>query len=112
MLRGSVEIQVRRTAAIVGRISGLPRDGRRCDNACMTTRVEQIAEQVKSLPLSEREELLAWLADFELGQVDAWDEEVARDSLPGGRMQRVLDRVRLDIAEGRTKPLGEVIDNE
>ena len=78
----------------------------------MTTRVEQIAEQVKSLPLSEREELLAWLADFELGQVDAWDEEMARDSLPGGRMQRVIDRVRRDIAQGRTKPLGEVIDNE
>jgi len=78
----------------------------------MTNRVEQIAEQVKSLPLSEREELLAWLADFELGQVDALDEEIARDSQPGGRMQRVLDRVRCDIAEGRTKPLGEVIDNE
>jgi hypothetical protein len=78
----------------------------------MTTRVEQIAEQVKSLPLSEREELLAWLADFELGQVDAWDEEMARDSQPGGRMQRVIDRVRRAIAQGRTKPLGEVIDNE
>jgi hypothetical protein len=78
----------------------------------MTTRVEQIAEQVKSLPLSEREELLAWLADFELGQVDAWDEEMARDSQPGGRMQRVIDRVRRDIAQGRTKLLGEVIDNE
>ena len=78
----------------------------------MTTRVEQIAEQVKSLPLSEREELLAWLADFELGQVDAWDGEIARDSQPGGRMQHVLDRVRRDIADGRTKPLGEVIDNE
>ena len=60
----------------------------------MTSRVEQIAEQVKSLPLSEREELLAWLADFELGPVDAWDEEMARDSQPGGRMQRVIDRVR------------------
>jgi hypothetical protein len=78
----------------------------------MTTRVEHIAEQVKSPPLSEREELLAWLADFELGQVDAWDEEIARDSQLSGRMQRVLDRVRRDIAEGRTKPLGEVIDNE
>jgi hypothetical protein len=78
----------------------------------MTTRVERIAEQVKSLPLSEREELLAWLAEFELGQVDAWDAEIAQDSLPGGRMQRVLDRVRRDIAEGRTKPLGEVIDND
>ena len=78
----------------------------------MTTRVEQIAEQVKSLPLSEREELLAWLADFELGQVDAWDEEIARDSQPGGRMERVINRARRDIAQGRTKLLGEVIDNE
>ena len=78
----------------------------------MTTRVEQIAEQVKSLPLSEREEFLAWLADFELGQVDAWDEEIARDSQPGGRMERVINRARRDIAQGRTKPLGEVIDNE
>ena len=90
----------------------MQRNGRRCDNAAMTTRVQQIAEQVKSLPLSEREELLAWLADFELGQVDAWDEEMARDSQPGGRMQRVIDRVRRDIAQGKTKPLGEVIDNE
>ena len=90
----------------------MPRNGCRCGDESMTTRVEQIAEQVKSLPLSEREELLAWLADFELGQVDAWDEEMARDSQPGGRMQRVIDRVRRDIAQGRTKPLGEVIDNE
>ena len=90
----------------------MPCDGCRCDNDVMTTRVERIAEQVKSLPLSEREELLAWLAEFELGQVDEWDTEIAQDSLPGGRMQHVLDRVRRDIAEGRTKPLGEVIDNE
>ncbi len=94
----------------------------------MTTRVEQIAEQVKSLPVSEREELLSWLAEFELGQTDSWDAGLklqilgavsgavptgfSRDSQPGGRMQRVLDRVRRDIAEGRTKPLDEVIDNE
>jgi hypothetical protein len=84
----------------------------RCENAHMTTRVEQIAEQVKSLPASEREELLSWLAEYELGQTDSWDAEIARDSQPGGRMQRVLDRVRRDIAEGRTKPLDEVIDNE
>ena len=84
----------------------------RCENAHMTTRVEQIAEQVKSLPVSEREELLSWLAEFELDQTDSWDAEIARDSLPGGRMQRVLDRVRRDIAEGRTKPLDEVIDND
>ena len=78
----------------------------------MTTRVEQIAEQVKSLPPGEREELLERLADFELGQVDAWDEEIARDSGPSGRMRRVIDRIRRDIAEGWTRLRGKVIDNE
>ena len=78
----------------------------------MTTRVQQIAEQVKALPVEEREELLSWLAEFELGQADAWDEEIALDSGPSGRMRQVLDRVRRDIAEGRTKPLDEIIDNQ
>lgn len=78
----------------------------------MTTRVQHIAEQVKALPVEERDEFLSWLAAFELGQPDAWDEEIARDSQPSGRMQSVLDRARRDIAEGRTKPLDEVIDDQ
>jgi hypothetical protein len=78
----------------------------------MTARVEQIAEQVKSLPMSEREELLSWLAEFELQRDDAWDSEIAQDSQPGGRMQRLLDHVRREVAEGRTRPLDEVIDDE
>jgi hypothetical protein len=77
----------------------------------MTNRVEQITEQVKTLSVSEREELLSWLAEFELGQADAWDAEIARDTQPGGRMQRVLDCVRRDIAENRTKPLHQVINS-
>ena len=45
-------------------------------------------------------------------ETDSWDAEIARDSQPGGRMRRILDRVRRDIAEGTTKPLDEVIDNK
>jgi hypothetical protein len=78
----------------------------------MTTRVQHIAEQVTALPREEREELLSWLAEFELRQADAWDEEIARDSQPSGRMRHILDRARRDVAEGRTKPLDEVVDNE
>jgi len=77
----------------------------------MTTKVEEIAEQVKALPDDEREEFLSWLADFEIEHSDDWDIEIARDSHPGGRLERVLGRVRKDIAEGRTKALDEVIDN-
>jgi hypothetical protein len=71
----------------------------------MTSRVQNIAEQVKALPVEEREELLSWLADLELGRPDNWDEEIAHDSGPSGRMGQVLDRVRQDIAQGRTKLL-------
>jgi hypothetical protein len=77
----------------------------------MTAKVEKIAEQVKALPEDEREEFLSWLADFEIEHNDDWDKEIARDSQPGGRLERVLGRVREDIAEGRTKPLDEVLDN-
>ena len=75
----------------------------------MTARVKKIAEQVKALPEDEREEFLSWLADFEGEHSDDWDEEIARDSQPGGRLDRVLGRVRKDIVEGRTRPLDEVL---
>ncbi|HUT36099.1 MAG TPA: hypothetical protein VNE39_21605 [Planctomycetota bacterium] len=60
----------------------------------MTTQVEKIAEQVKALPDDQREEFLSWLAEFELEHSDEWDAEIARDSQPGGRLERVLQRVR------------------
>jgi hypothetical protein len=77
----------------------------------MTTKVQQIAEQVRALPQQEMDEFLSWLADYEAGRADQWDEEIARDSQPAGRLQKVLDRVKRDIAEGRTKPLDEILDN-
>ncbi len=77
----------------------------------MNTKVEKIAEQVKALPEDELEEFLSWLADYEIEHNDDWDKEIARDSQPGGRLERVLGRVRKDIAKGRTKPLNEVLDN-
>ncbi len=77
----------------------------------MTTTVEKLAEQVKALPHRELEEFLSWLADYEQEHSDEWDKEIERDFKSGGRLSSVLDRVRGDIATGRTKPLGEVIDN-
>ena len=77
----------------------------------MIARVKKIAEQVMALPRDEREEFLSWLADFEAAYSDDWDKDIARDSQPGGRLESVIERVRKDIAEGRTKPLDEVLDN-
>jgi hypothetical protein len=69
----------------------------------MTANVEKITAQVKALAGPELDEFLAWLAEYEVEHSDQWDEEIARDSQPGGRLQRVLDRAREDIAAGRTK---------
>ncbi len=73
----------------------------------MTTAVARIVDQVRQLRGGELDELRAWLA----GYMDAWDLEMAEDSRPGGRLAGILRRVRRDVAEGRTKPLDEVLDN-
>lgn len=77
----------------------------------MTAAVARIVDQVKQLHKGELDELLTWLADYGQDDADAWDLEVAEDSGPGGRLEAVLRRVRRDIAEGRTKPLDEILDN-
>ena len=77
----------------------------------MTAAVEKIAGEVQALREQELDEFLSWLADYELAHPDRWDREIEKDSLPGGRLDAVLRRVRSDIAAGRTKPLDEVIDN-
>ncbi len=77
----------------------------------MTVTVEEIADEVKTLPEEELDEFLSWLADYELAHPDRWDREIERDSQPGGRLDKVLTRVRADITAGRTKPLDDVINN-
>lgn len=77
----------------------------------MTTSVQRIAEQVKALRAEELEEFLTWLADYEAGQVSAWDAEIERDTGPSGRLNVILSRVEADIEGKRVKPLDEVIHN-
>ena len=77
----------------------------------MTAIVERIADAVKALHEKERDEFLSWLSDYELAHPDRWDQDIERDSQLGGRLDAVLNRVRSDIAAGRTKSLHEVIDN-
>jgi hypothetical protein len=76
----------------------------------MTAAVERIVDQVKKLDRAEREELLDWLSDQESDEMDDWDREIERDSRPGGRLEAVTQRVRRHIAEGKTRPLDDVLD--
>jgi hypothetical protein len=77
----------------------------------MTATVEKIAHEVQALPEGELDEFLSWLVDYELAHADPWDREIELDSQPGGRLDAVLERVRGDIAAGRTTPLDGVINN-
>jgi hypothetical protein len=77
----------------------------------MTATVQKIAAEIESLPEQEFDQFLSWLTDYELSHPDRWDKELERDSLPGGRLDAILQRVRGDITAGRTKPLDEVINN-
>ncbi|MFH0731048.1 MAG: hypothetical protein V2B19_32485 [Pseudomonadota bacterium] len=77
----------------------------------MNAKVKEIAERVKALPEEELEEFLTWLANFEADHYDCWDKEILLDSQPGGCLKGVIERARKDIAEGRTKPLDEVLNN-
>jgi hypothetical protein len=70
----------------------------------MTANVEKIVEQVKALPPAERDEFLSWLAQYELEQSDAWDEQIARDSQPGGPLDKLAQQARKHHTEGHTKP--------
>lgn len=77
----------------------------------MTAAVQKIAAEIEALPEGEFDQFLSWLTDYELSHPDRWDQEMERDSVPGGRLDAILQRVRGDIAAGRTKPLDEVIIN-
>ena len=83
----------------------------RHNDPMMTENVQKLAEQVKVLPEEERDEFLSWLAEFELEHADEWDNEIERDSQPGGRLDPTLKRVREDIAAERVEPLDRVINN-
>jgi hypothetical protein len=71
----------------------------------MTANVQRIVDQVKDLPEEERDELLTLLAEFELQQVDARDEQIAGDSQPGGRLE---DDIQRDLKFYRNAALGQM----
>ena len=77
----------------------------------MTATVQHIAEEVSHLQGAEFGEFLTWLTDFEVSHVSEWDQQIEKDSQPGGRLNHVLDKVRTDIAAGKTKGLDEILNN-
>lgn len=64
--------------------------------------VEAIKKAITALPLEERHSLTSWLNELEY---DEWDRQMVKDFSPGGRGMPLVERVKGEIAEGKTSPL-------
>lgn len=76
----------------------------------MNNTVNNIVNQVKSLSKKEYNELLSWLSDYELKQMDKWDKEIENDLIENDNLNRLIKKAEEDIEKGRTKSLDEVLD--
>jgi len=66
--------------------------------------VEAIKEAITALPENERRSLASWLNELEY---DEWDKQMVKDFSPGGRGMALVEKVKREIAEGKTTPLEE-----
>jgi hypothetical protein len=63
--------------------------------------VQQIQSAIQELPEAEYQELARWWETYE---ERLWDEKLARDSKPGGRLDKFLRDVDADIDSGNVTP--------
>ena len=71
--------------------------------------MDLLKEEIVALSDEERQSLVVWLNGLDN---DAWDYEMARDFSPGGRGERLLDKVKADIAAGKFRRVEEFCVNE
>lgn len=77
------------------------------DIPLMSTVVE-IEKALQTLPVEEARKVAGWLRDY---LDEAWDRQVDGD-IASGRLDKVWERARSDIAAGRVKPLDEIINDK
>ena len=63
--------------------------------------VQQIKDAIQQLTIEERAEVAACLHDW---KDDAWDEQMKRD-LAAGKLDKLLNEVDADIAEGKLRDM-------
>jgi hypothetical protein len=63
--------------------------------------VEELESAIAKLPADQFARLSAWFAEYE---AERWDRQIEEDQR-ARRLDSVIERVRADIAAGRSKPL-------
>ncbi len=64
----------------------------------------EIQKAIEELPPEEQTKLVAWIASRDRS---TWDAELDRDFAAGGAGSELMNNVRRQIREGRSKPLAE-----
>jgi hypothetical protein len=70
----------------------------------MSTVVE-IEKALQTLPLEDARKVAGWLQDY---LEEKWDKQMDGD-IAAGRLDKLWETARADIASGRVKPLDEII---
>jgi len=71
--------------------------------------VPEIIDAVKQLDEEQKGQFLAKLADIDFD--DAWDRQMEADA-KAGRLDFLWDEAKREIAEGKTRPLDELLGHE
>jgi hypothetical protein len=70
--------------------------------------LDEIEAAIIQLPKTDVEKLADWLQDY-LNN-DNWERQIEADA-KSGRLDRLIQRAKADIAADRVKPLDEIINN-
>jgi hypothetical protein len=73
----------------------------------MSTVVE-IEKALQSLPVKDARQVAGWLQQY---LDEAWDKQIDGD-IAAGRLDKLWEKAKSDIAAGRVKPLDETINDQ
>ena len=73
----------------------------------MSTVVE-IEKALRTLPVEDARKVAGWLQNY---LDETWDRQMEGD-IAAGRLDKLWEKAKTDIAAGRVKPLDEIINDQ
>ncbi len=64
--------------------------------------VQEIEKAIKQLPRQQAWDVANWLHDY---LDDEWDHEMKKDAKPGGKLDRMVSRVKADVKAGKVSEI-------
>jgi hypothetical protein len=70
--------------------------------------VVEIEKALQTLPVEDARKVAGWLQSY---LDDKWDKQIDAD-IDAGRLDKIWEQAKADIAAGRVKPLDEILNDE